>query len=1072
MFWLFLLLAWLIAPIVLTILYVVALNEKSALKKEVSFLNQQINELRSKISKISTGEHIPDKSDIMPVVSETKPVPEPAPRPTPQYNNLYKNDKTDTVVAEQNKPVPETVKVTTEQNIPAPMPEKVVPEQKTVVKTEQAVPKKKTSAMSIILILGALFLCLSGFIFAAATWGVMNTFFKTGVLLSFSIFFFGMHSFTERKLKLVQTGRIFYIIGSFFLPAAFVAAGILGVFGEYLSFSGDGCLLMTAITTFSFCIPFFKGAHDYKSKIFASVSHYSFSVTIFLLLLHFIPRADVAILVNAVYSFAVIITEPLVKKLYDKIFGEGNVFSAIYSYFTIISVTILSLLSNFIFIEETMNIITLIAFAIYAITFLTKTVSEKNGMLSVSLFAIFITISLFTGLDPDTFSSVILIITTTAVIYGVLSFMGIFPEEMQKILKYFGIFVASTAGILAVIDVIICLAGEETPSLTTVISSFMITAEMIILSLRHKTNTLKSLTFVSFIWFIVSFILLFELSFIGNLIIPFIVVLAYYFLSSITPLKNVLKSEYANDIIFGVFSLISSFIASTDDAASRFISIAILIISAVSMVICNRGKIAVVFCPIFTFQLALPIFTLTSFSYDIDVSNLGISIVLVLFCIMASAFLFIPKAKDYAVSYGISLLAVIPIFFISFLLCKDASFIPLIFVIGYTVVLFIKHSLPNGKYSDVNLINGAVLLTSFVMGIEFLDGAAFVFCFPAIVMMVIFAFSLLSAMHKAFSNVNRPIQKFLWFSLPVMSSVLMISGCAADELSIVIFGTILLICAGVTSVFGKNTLNLIPPIIILPIVVYELCAAEMLIIPLIILVIAGRLLFREKLFDNVNSDIFSIGAFLPVIVFFFSEPNDMMGWIGILVLALLILNLIRKEHSPISNKILITVSGLFIFPIVWFQPFVEIPELISVQFSLLPVLFYCVLIKFIWKDYPKATDTFAFISAIVSLVILFIASFISGASFDAVFIGVLLFIMLIVSFIIKKKRWFVLSVSSMVVSGILLSFGRKDSIAWLIYLALAGVILIAMGLANEMKKQQLKTGEETKLSRFMSDWTW
>jgi hypothetical protein len=80
--------------------------------------------------------------------------------------------------------------------------------------------------------------------------------------------------------------------------------------------------------------------------------------------------------------------------------------------------------------------------------------------------------------------------------------------------------------------------------------------------------------------------------------------------------------------------------------------------------------------------------------------------------------------------------------------------------------------------------------------------------------------------------------------------------------------------------------------------------------------------------------------------------------------------------------------------------------------------------------------------------------------------------MLFISFIIKKKRWFVLAVSSMVISGILLSFGQKDSIAWLVYLALAGVILIAMGLANEMKKQQIKTSEETKLSRFMSDWTW
>ena len=65
--------------------------------------------------------------------------------------------------------------------------------------------------------------------------------------MSFSVLFFGIHSFTERKLKLEQTGRIFYILGSVFLPAAVVAAGLLKVFGHYLSFYGDGRLLLFAI---------------------------------------------------------------------------------------------------------------------------------------------------------------------------------------------------------------------------------------------------------------------------------------------------------------------------------------------------------------------------------------------------------------------------------------------------------------------------------------------------------------------------------------------------------------------------------------------------------------------------------------------------------------------------------------------------------------------------------------------------------------------------------------------------------------------------------------------------------
>lgn len=1063
----FFIMLWLIAPVVLTILYIVALTEKSSLKKQNITLKNQINELQQRLSQS-------DKVDVLPV-SEPTPVVQkeeviPDKRVAPQYN-LYKDNAPLKPVAEQKPSEPAPEKIVAE-----PIPQKVVAEKQVApkpaeIRTEPA-PQKKTSAMNIILILGALFLCLSGFIFAAATWGVLNTFFKTVVLLSFSAFFFGMHSLTERKLKLAVTGRVFYIVGSLFLPAAFVAAGILGVFGEYLSFSGDGCLLMMAITTFSFCIPFFKGGYDYKSKILASVSHYSFSATVFLLLLHFIPRADVAILVNAVYSFAVVIAEPLIIKLYNKLFGDDNVFSEIYSYFAVISVTILSILSNFVFIDETMSIVTLFAFAIYGVAFLTRTVSQKNEAFSVSFFALFITISLFTGFDPDNFSSVILIITLMAVIYCVLSFMGIFPEKMKKILEYFGIAVAVTAGILAAVDYVICLAEETIPLWQTIISSFIVTAEFLILSIRHKTNGLKALTFGAFIWSVTGFVIAFDIGFVGNVVIPFVVVLAYYIVTSLTPLKKILKPVITNDILFGTYAVISSFICSTDSTESRFISIAMLIVSAITMIICNRGKVAEIFCPIFTFQLSVPLFALINFSFDIENSNLAMCIILVLFCLIASVLVFIPKAKNYALSYGFSLLFVISVFLISCCIWESADFIPMFFVIGYSVVFFIKHSLPNRKYGDINIVNTAVILTSFIIGFRYLDDLSFIFCFPAIVLMVIFAFSVLSTVYKAFPNVNKPIGTFLWYSLPVTSSLLMISGCVADNTSLVAFGTVLAICAGVVSVFRKNTLALILPVLILPVSIAILCEADMLFIPLIMLVIAGRILFREKLFNGVYSDVFSSGAFIPALIYIFkSMDDDLKVWFGILLLALLTLNIIRREHSSFANRMCISVAGAFIFPLFWLQPFCEIPEFINVQFNLMPVFFYCLLIKYIWKDHPNFTDNFSFTAAIISLVILFAES-VSGDSFDAVFIGIFLFIMLFVSFIIKRKRWFVLAVSSMVVSGIVLSFGQKDSIAWLIYLALAGVTLIAMGLANEFKKQQQRTGEETKLSRFMSDWTW
>ncbi len=180
----------------------------------------------------------------------------------------------------------------------------------------------------------------------------------------------------------------------------------------------------------------------------------------------------------------------------------------------------------------------------------------------------------------------------------------------------------------------------------------------------------------------------------------------------------------------------------------------------------------------------------------------------------------------------------------------------------------------------------------------------------------------------------------------------------------------------------------------------------------------------------------------------------------------------RRGQTSQTNRVILTIAVAFLFPLWWGVPFFTVPELIAVQFNLLPVVIFCVILRFIWHDALPAVYNFAFVSAIISLVVLFIDAMFSGNNFDSIFIGVVLFIMLAVSFIIKKKRWFVLAVASMVTSAVLLSISRLDSIAWLVYLAIAGAALIALGVMNELKKQQKKDGEDTKLTRFMSDWKW
>ncbi len=1054
-------LLWLISPIVLLILFLVQLSTCSELKRSNKALSEQVNALLAQLAnEANTEKNAPEAPEKIKTAAE----------------NSLTEAPVQSISAAQPASPPD-VKSAEPQTAHTAASKPVVYAEKldVFVAPEAAAPKKKISTINIILILGALFLSLSGFIFAAATWGVLNSFFKAVVLVSFSALFFGIHSFTERKLRLEQTGKIFYILGSVFLPAAVIAAGLLEVFGHYLSFYGNGRLLLFAILALSVCIPFFKGAYDYKNKFFAAVSHYSFSAAVAFILLHVIPRADIAVLAIAVYSLLIVIAESFIKDFYDEIFGDDNVFSSQYSYFALISTTIIGILSNCVFVNDTFNIVTLIAFALYSACFLTKSFTEKSGVFSPIAFASFITISLFSGFDPDSVSSVTCVIAATALIYATLSAMGLLPEIIRNIMKWFAIAAAGIAGLLAAVENINYLIDNSVPSWEMILASGVVFAEMIILAIRYSTSEFKAFSFAAFIWFVTDLMLIFRLDLWG-ILISFAAVAAYFLITRLTPLRDKLYSG-ANDIVFAAYTIINSFCCCVDGDAGCFAAIAVLAAGIICTIICGNGKFSSVLCPILTFQTVLPLVLIfidydIVFPYAVENGDSAMSVIFILFCIIAAVLLFIPKAARYAKSYGISILCILPVFLISCMLWESADFVSMLAVCAYTAVFAARYSFPKEKFQHINLLNGALLLTSLLAGFKFLDDLDYLACFPAVAIMLILAVYALGEAFDVFPNVNPHICTFLWWTAPIFSSWLFIAGADADNNAIMIFGAILAVCSGFISVIKKNTLNLILPIFVLTFAIAVTYEAEMLIVPFAVLVAAGRILFSEQLLKKTYFDIFSIGAYLPVVVYLFETDDDLRCWTAVLVLALLTLNLVRRGHTSVTNRRTVTAAGAFIFPLFWAQPFFEVPELINVQFNLLPVFFFCLLVKLIWKDAAEKADNFSFIAAIISLVILFMESFTSSDSFDAVFIGTVLFIMLAVSFIIKKKRWFVLAVASMVASGILLSFGQRDSIAWLVYLALAGAALIALGLANELKKQQQKTGEETKLSRFMSDWTW
>ncbi|MDE7288267.1 MAG: hypothetical protein K2N71_02030, partial [Oscillospiraceae bacterium] len=296
--------AWLISPIILLPLYFVKRGDYNRLMRQNWELTEQLKKLQREASESNSDQ----------TAEPPKETPEPQRNP---YGEVLQYD------------MPQY-----QYNIPpmgAQTPPPAVPNAGTNYSPrpilQKEPPKKSVSTINIILILGALLISLSGFIFAVAAWGALNTFFKSVVLISFSAVFFAIHSLSERKLKLPQTGRIFYILGSIFLPSAFVAAGILKVFGEYFSFIGDGRAAVLAMIFITVSVPFFKGAYDYKNRFFAAVSFYAFSAAVVSLIWQISPNGSITALLTAVFALATAFLEPLAQKLLNRLFGEENVFS-------------------------------------------------------------------------------------------------------------------------------------------------------------------------------------------------------------------------------------------------------------------------------------------------------------------------------------------------------------------------------------------------------------------------------------------------------------------------------------------------------------------------------------------------------------------------------------------------------------------------------------------------------------------------------------------------------------------------------------------------------------------------
>lgn len=225
----------------------------------------------------------------------------------------------------------------------------------------------------------------------------------------------------------------------------------------------------------------------------------------------------------------------------------------------------------------------------------------------------------------------------------------------------------------------------------------------------------------------------------------------------------------------------------------------------------------------------------------------------------------------------------------------------------------------------------------------------------------------------------------------------------------------------------------------------------------------GRLLFRKKVFSFQGVDYF---AFIPAIQLLGLKHTEYNSMVAFLVIALMIFNFIGRTKTP--AKIVGTIASVPVVIAILNQPFIEINDVYMLEIYLAVIIADAAIIRFLVKPASEKVMKycwFALISA--SIIIEGISAAVTEETFDLIVTGVAAVAVFLFSFIQKSRLWFILGVVSIIGIAIYLSATFWSSMAWLLYLLIAGIIMIVIAAGNEWRKRHSSEGK-----KLFKEWNW
>lgn len=153
--------------------------------------------------------------------------------------------------------------------IPRPVKSEKKPNPPKVKQANDKTPEQiRERNITWLLVIGVVFLLISGLVVATSTWEQMGALLKVLTLIGVSVFFLVLSAVCSSFLKIEKTAFAFLTLGSLLLPIAIIAIGYFGLFGEYLTLTGEGRYLLGVICTLLPLPLYARNAMKNNSRLF------------------------------------------------------------------------------------------------------------------------------------------------------------------------------------------------------------------------------------------------------------------------------------------------------------------------------------------------------------------------------------------------------------------------------------------------------------------------------------------------------------------------------------------------------------------------------------------------------------------------------------------------------------------------------------------------------------------------------------------------------------------------------------------------------------------------------------